>query len=69
MEGEERRRRGCHGGQRPGGCVGGGMEVIYGSERSGTFPDILFIHLNLFNNNPRHLAKGRGCSVEPCLHY
>lgn len=28
-------------------------EVIYGSEHR-CFLDILFIHLNLFNNNPRH---------------
>lgn len=37
----------------------GPAEVIYGSEHK-HFLDILFIHLNLFNNNPRHfLLRGK----------
>lgn len=38
----------------------GPAEVIYGSEHK-HFLDILFIHLNLFNNNPRHLQGKAKC--------
>lgn len=41
----------------------GPAEVIYGSEHK-RFLHILFIHLNLFNNNHRHLQ-----GEAKCLHY
>lgn len=38
----------------------GPAEVIYGSEYK-HFLDILFIHLSLFKNNPRHLQGEAKC--------